>query len=122
MTLYRAAERSGGYFGQGSYWTPSRSFAKRFRLWAAREQDAIERRDMALWVLDVEEPEERILDLRSPGAVLLFDSPSMNKRVAALSDAGYGWVFFYEGASEGNISPQAIYLGSDVLRPSLGEP
>lgn len=126
MTLYRAAERENGYFGQGSYWTPSRMFAARFAQWAAKEQSVVIRQGMALWKIDISEPEERVLDLRPPRDLLLFSSMAINRRIIQFAERGFLWVFFYEGVFEGTISTQAVYVGTEELQPvpigTLAEP
>lgn len=37
--LWRAADRTGPYFGQYSFWTPCEPFARDFGLWAVREPE-----------------------------------------------------------------------------------
>lgn len=112
-TLYRAAEHEGGYFGYKSYWTPSLTFARMFLHWAER-QPLLPRDGLVVWRLDIEVPDNLVLDLRPPGALLLIPSERVNARADELATS-FRWIFFHEGVVEGRISTQAVHLDADDL-------
>jgi hypothetical protein len=106
-TLYRAAAADSPYFGRGSYWTHSESFARRFGLWLDETyegQHVVYRAEVAL--TDV---------LAVPFGVFL-SPPEVSKRVDQLATA-YRWLTFYEsGAFEGRMTMQYVYLGEEPIR------
>jgi len=106
QTLWRAAPVDRPHFGQGSYWTPSVEFARRFRLWL----DENFPREHTVYRADVE-----VTDALDIPFEVKMDSPVVTRRVPELAAAGYLWVTFYEGAFEGTISRQYVHLGEQPI-------
>jgi hypothetical protein len=119
-TLYRVAERD-GYFGPGSYWTPSVSFASRFAVWAKSQSVApeLKRAGLMLWSLDLDEPDEHVLDLCPPRGVFLHDRDAIDRCIPKWRTLGLRWVFFQSRDHEGGINVEAVYIGDNPLSPTL---
>ena len=58
-----------------------------------------------MWSLDIDEPDNTVLELRGSGVLLTLSSETVNAKVETLASK-YRWVFFHEGVFEGTVSAQ----------------
>jgi hypothetical protein len=130
LTLWRAAVTAEPWFGPLSFWALSEHGALWFAQWIGRAQNqdalaadgAAERvGPRAIYSADVVVANERVLDLTTSAVGgSLFVSSAV---IVRLFEAGrldhLDWVLFHEGAVEGEVLAQAVYVGRD--RVSVAE-
>jgi hypothetical protein len=115
MRLYRAASMAAPYFGQGSYWTPSRRFADYFRGWL--DEHAAGAAPHAVYAADVE-----LTSLLEVPFGIWVDSPRITELVPEFASRGYHWVRFHEGVHDGEVHPQFVYLANAPIVAALLAP
>jgi hypothetical protein len=134
LHLWRTVPSENLYFGRLSFWALNRSFAERFGAWTGQPEISAFGVDRSSELYEYRRriDAQRVLDLRDATGWLRLPEPIRPKRLAplmrvsstailrlaeAFSDVGLRWVIFYEGAFEGLIQAQAVYLGKGRLRP-----
>jgi hypothetical protein len=129
LSLWRAARSASPYFGFGSYWALTHDFAARFGQWVERPetQRALAAKGVdgptELYSITVHEPAECVWDLRTaadgtPGSFRTYEPRYIELAAPKLASKGIRWVIWFEGLWEGHLDPQALYLGSEDLKPT----
>ncbi len=115
-TLWRVHDKAHPHFGRGSYWAFSDKLALQVGTFFLR---AGLPGPLRLYTVDVDQT--NVLDLRRPFRLIpSTDVEAVSAKVASrLGREAFEWVIFYEGSWEGDIAPQALYLGDEPL-PAVG--
>ena len=111
MILFRAARAVDPHFGRGSYWTVSRGFAERFRVWL--DAHAPQQAPHVIYRAEVD-----LSDHLSIPFGKQVSSSKVSARIDDFAAAGYRWISFFDNAFEGTIVQEFVYLAADPIRAS----
>jgi hypothetical protein len=106
--LWRGVPQATTFFGKGSFWTPSRSFAIKFIAW--RDQRVPADAPHVLYELDAD-----VGDRYDFPTLPFIESARVATRVDQFAALGFRWITFHEEPWLGITTRQFVYLGNEPL-------